>query len=163
MSEFGSTHFWKLENTDRDLEAVKATGIEGKVGSGAKKSLDGEEVKQILMADPRLNRDLEDEFIPWVQENFPDGNVVLQQDGAPAHTAWATQVFLSPDANSLDYAFWPQIESKACKLCPPNIAALKAAVNQEWVGMDEDSVVKVCQAFTKCLMAIVTANGGYIE
>ncbi|QQP41342.1 Uncharacterized protein FKW44_015680, partial [Caligus rogercresseyi] len=29
---------------------VKATGIERKVGSGAKKSLDGEEVKQILMA-----------------------------------------------------------------------------------------------------------------
>ncbi|QQP31570.1 Uncharacterized protein FKW44_025207 [Caligus rogercresseyi] len=30
---------------------VKATGIEKKVGSGAKKSLDGEEVKQILLAD----------------------------------------------------------------------------------------------------------------
>ncbi|QQP58469.1 Hypothetical protein FKW44_003799 [Caligus rogercresseyi] len=41
MSEFGSKRFWKLENTDRDLEAVghqqgtvykvKATGIEKKV------------------------------------------------------------------------------------------------------------------------------------
>ncbi|QQP56183.1 Uncharacterized protein FKW44_000765 [Caligus rogercresseyi] len=31
---------------------VQTTGIERKVGLGAKKSLDGEEVKQILMADP---------------------------------------------------------------------------------------------------------------
>ncbi|QQP34811.1 Putative transposable element, partial [Caligus rogercresseyi] len=91
-------------------------------------------------------------FIPWVRENFPDGNVVLQQDGAAAHTAWATQVFLgqdidfwaktcgpqSPDANPFDYAFWPHIESKACKLRPSNITALKAAINKEGAGMDED-------------------------
>ncbi|QQP34777.1 Putative transposable element [Caligus rogercresseyi] len=62
-----------------------------------------------------------------------------------------------------DYAFWLHIESKACKLCPPSIAALKAAVNQEWTSMDEDIEVKVCQAFRKRLMAIVAANGGYIE
>ncbi|QQP39553.1 Putative transposable element [Caligus rogercresseyi] len=121
---------------------------------------------------------LRTKFIPWVQENFPDWNVVLQQDGAPVHTARATQVFVgqemdiwtkdlwppqSPDANPLDYVFWPHIESKACKLCHPNIATLKAAVNQEWAGMDEDFVVKICQAFRKRLMAIVAANGGYIE
>ncbi|QQP58389.1 Uncharacterized protein FKW44_003690, partial [Caligus rogercresseyi] len=33
----------------------------------------------------------------------------------------------SPDANPLDHAFWPHIESKTCKLRHPNIAALKAA------------------------------------
>ncbi|QQP41491.1 Uncharacterized protein FKW44_015888, partial [Caligus rogercresseyi] len=73
---------------------------------------------------------LRTKFIPSVQENFPDGNAMLQQDGAPAHT------------------------SKVCKLRYPNIAALKATVNQEWTGMDEDFVVKVCQAFRKHLMAI---------
>ncbi|QQP39374.1 Uncharacterized protein FKW44_020241 [Caligus rogercresseyi] len=48
----------------------------------------------------------------------------------------------STDANPLNHAFWPHIESKVCKLRHPNIAALKAAVNQEWAGMDRDFVVK---------------------
>ncbi|QQP51434.1 Hypothetical protein FKW44_012800, partial [Caligus rogercresseyi] len=37
---------------------------------------------------------LRTKFIPLVRENFPDGNVLLQQDGALAHTARATQAFL---------------------------------------------------------------------
>ncbi|QQP49407.1 Uncharacterized protein FKW44_010067 [Caligus rogercresseyi] len=56
----------------------------------------------------------------------------------------------SPNANPLDYAFWPHIEFKPCKLRHPNIAALKAA----------DFVAKVCQAFRKRLMAIAAANSG---
>ncbi|QQP57112.1 Putative transposable element [Caligus rogercresseyi] len=136
-------------------------------------SLDGEEVKQILMSDPLKSirahaadyiEILRNQFIPWVWDNFPDGNVVLQQDGALAHTAWATQAFLGQEMDfwakdfPLDYAFWPHIESKACKLRSPNIAALKAAVNQEWAVMDEDFV-----AFRKRFMAVVAANSGYIE
>ncbi|QQP34593.1 Uncharacterized protein FKW44_022532 [Caligus rogercresseyi] len=31
----------------------------------------------------------------------------------------------SPDANTLDYVFWPHIDSKACKFRSPNITALK--------------------------------------
>ncbi|QQP51133.1 Putative transposable element [Caligus rogercresseyi] len=93
-------------------------------------------------------------------QNFPRGNVVLQQDGAPAHTEmdfWAKDLWppQSSDANPLDYAFWPHIETKACNICHPNIDALKAAVNQEWAGMYED--------FVKRLIAIVAANGGHIE
>ncbi|QQP57998.1 Putative transposable element, partial [Caligus rogercresseyi] len=159
---------------------------ERKVMSGAKKSLDGEEVKQILMSDALKSirahaadyiEILSTKFIPWVRENFPDRNVVLQQDGAPAHTAWATQAFLGQEMDFWANDLWPpeprrqpiglrllaNIESKACKFRSPNITALKAAVNQEWAVMDEDFVVKVCQAFRKRLMAIVAANGGYIK
>ncbi len=63
---------------------------------------------------------LESNFIPWVKANFLNGNMVLQQDGAPAHMAKKSQEFLkasmdfwskdmwppySPDANPLDFAF----------------------------------------------------------
>ncbi|QQP34722.1 Putative transposable element [Caligus rogercresseyi] len=84
----------------------------------------------------------------------------IRRDGLLGQGLVASQ---SPDFNLLDYAFWPHIESKACKFRSPNITALEAAVNQEWAVMDEDFMVKVCQAFWKLLMAIVTANGGYIE
>ncbi|QQP51212.1 Uncharacterized protein FKW44_012488 [Caligus rogercresseyi] len=63
MSEFGSTRFWKPRKTPTEISRqlgisrptvykVKATDIEKKVGSGANKSLSGEEVTQILMTDP---------------------------------------------------------------------------------------------------------------
>ncbi|QQP58099.1 Putative transposable element [Caligus rogercresseyi] len=63
---------------------------------------------------------LKTKFLTWVRENFPDGNVVFQQDGAPAHTTltalnwlkkhvefWPKDMWppYSPDANPLDYAF----------------------------------------------------------
>ncbi|QQP52994.1 Putative transposable element [Caligus rogercresseyi] len=66
---------------------------------------------------------LRTKLIPWVRENFPDGNVVLQQDGAPARTAWATQAFLGQEMDSLAKDLPASIA--------PNIAALKAAVNEE--------------------------------
>ncbi len=86
-------------------------------------------------------------LIPWVQKNFPDGAVVLQQDRAPARTSNKTQNFLhnhchilqfwtktrwppySQDANPLDYAFSPHIEGEACRRCHSNIATLKASKN----------------------------------
>ncbi len=49
-------------------------------------------------------------LLPWVEANFPDNNVVLDQDGAPAHTARVTQWFLQDHI-----AFWgnlPQMPSK---------------------------------------------------
>ncbi len=39
----------------------------------------------------------EDKFIPWVTGTFQDGNVVFQQDGAPAHTAKTVQDFLASE------------------------------------------------------------------
>ncbi|QQP36556.1 Putative transposable element [Caligus rogercresseyi] len=92
----------------------------------------------------RLNRDPED-------QNVPSGNVVLQQDGAPAHTEMDFWARLPTPWTTL----LAHIESKACKLRPPKIDAL----NQEWAGIYEDFVSGL-QGFQKRLMAIVAVNGG---
>ncbi len=44
-----------------------------------------------LNADDYVNM-LKTNLIPWVADNFPDGNVVLQQDGDPAHTSNKAQI-----------------------------------------------------------------------
>ncbi|QQP49269.1 Putative transposable element, partial [Caligus rogercresseyi] len=106
---------------------------------------------------------MQEKFLPWVQEKFPYNNVVLQQDGAPAHTAKVTQEFLSPDANPLDYSFWVQVESKACTVRHPNVEALKTAVDEEWNKMTTDYIKRTCSTFRKRIEAIIAANGGYIE
>eukprot|EP00096_Caligus_rogercresseyi_P015643 TRINITY_DN8118_c0_g1_i2.p1 TRINITY_DN8118_c0_g1~~TRINITY_DN8118_c0_g1_i2.p1 ORF type:complete len:163 (+),score=37.01 TRINITY_DN8118_c0_g1_i2:301-789(+) len=121
---------------------------------------------------------MQEKFLPWVQENFPYNNVVLQQDGAPAHTAKVTQEFLgqhmqfwskemwppqSPDANPLDYSFWVQVESKAYTARHPNVEALKTAVDEEWNRMTTDYIKRTCSTFRKRIEAIIAADGGYIE
>jgi len=121
---------------------------------------------------------LEDKFLPWVRTNFPDGNVVLQQDGAPAHTANVTQKWLqenipfwpknlwppySPDANPLDFSFWVHVESKACSIRHANVEAMKASVNEHWDAMSEDFIRSTCRAFRRRIEAIIGANGGYID
>ncbi|QQP36693.1 Putative transposable element [Caligus rogercresseyi] len=111
-------------------------------------------------------------------KNFPDGNVLFQQDGAPAYTALTAQNWLkkhvefrpknmrppySPDANPLDYAFWPHVQSKACTLRHANVEAMKAFVNEHWTSMSMEYITKTCQAFRRRLEAIVMADGGYID
>ena len=123
-------------------------------------------------------KSLEDKLLPWVQANYPDMNVVFQQDGAPAHTSKKAQAWLednipfwsknlwppySPDANPLDFTFWVHVESKACKVRHPNVEALKAAVNQHWEAMSKDYILKGCQDFRIRLEAIIDAKGGYIN
>ncbi len=44
----------------------------------------------------------------------------------------------SPDANPLDYAFWPHIQSLGCGVGLPNIATLKASVDDHFDRMSED-------------------------
>ncbi|KAF2358387.1 Tubulin/FtsZ GTPase domain [Trinorchestia longiramus] len=55
------------------------------------------------------------------------------------------------------------IEAKACHVCHPNITALKASVDWEWMTMIMDYVVKTCKTFRRRLEAIIAADGGYIE
>ena len=68
----------------------------------------------------------------------------------------------SPDANPLDFSFWVHVESKACRLHHPNIEALKTSVDEHWDSMSEVYIRTTCQAFRRCLEAIIAAKGGYI-
>ena len=124
---------------------------------------------------------LETKLLPWIKQNFPDGNVTLQQDGAPAHTSRRTQKFLSeqkehfrfwsktmwppysPDANPLDFSFWPHVENKACRRRHPNLEALKSSVNDVWDNLNPDYIRNTSEAFHKRIEKIIDAKGGYIE
>lgn len=53
---------------------------------------------------------LSEEVVPWVEEQYPNGRMIFQQDGAPAHTSKVVQDFcldMFPD-------FWPK------ELWPPS-------------------------------------------
>lgn len=122
---------------------------------------------------------LRSHVLPWLQHHYPDNGFVLQQDGAPPHTANSTQNFLreagvqfcpktlwppsSPDLNPLDFSIWARIELEACAKCHSNVTALKASIRKAWGNMDREYIMKVCSSFRPRLEAVVAAGGGYIE
>lgn len=117
--------------------------------------------------------------LPWLKANFPDGNFVLQQDGAPPHSANSTQKFLrdaginfwpktlwppsSPDLNPLDFSIWARVEAEACAKSHSSVEALKTAISRTWSKMDGEFIAKVCRAFRPRLQRVISADGGYIE
>ena len=101
--------------------------------------------------------------IPWIRRNYPKGNYVWQQDGAPAHKPIKTQQYLekhtaehwpkmfwppsSPDLNPLDYSVWSVIEAKACAKPHGSVEDLKTSIRTAWTSMSKEYVVKTCKAF----------------
>ncbi len=116
---------------------------------------------------------------PWLDENYPQGNYVWQQDSAPAHKSKICQAFCkdnfakfwpstmwppsSPDANPLDFAVWGFIESKACATPHRNTSDLKASITKEWEDMPVAFLTKTCRSFRPRLEAMVKAEGGHFE
>ena len=95
---------------------------------------------------------LADKLVTWINNSFDMSFVtlVLQQDGAPAlapnrlqhflqeqnSSLWAKNMWppFSPDANPLDYAFWPHIKARVCNVCHPNSTTLDQNIRRS--GMD---------------------------
>lgn len=118
-------------------------------------------------------------ILPWLKANYPAGNYVWTQDGAPAHTSKKAQVFCqvnmadywpsdmwpssSPDLNPLDFAVWGVLERKANHTPHPNVDSLKVAIKAEWDNLSEDFIVKSCGAFRRRIEAVIGENGGHIE
>ena len=116
---------------------------------------------------------------PWLDETYPDGNYVWQQDSAPAHASAETQDWCrrkladfwpkelwppnSPDLNPLDYGIWGYMERKACATSHPNKESLRAAICREWDDMPESYVANTCKSFRGRVEAVIAASGGHIE
>ena len=112
--------------------------------------------------------------LPWLKTNYPDGNYVWTQDGAPCHTAKKVQKFCktnfadfwppsSPDLNPLDFAVWGVLEQATNKTSHHNLESLKAAIKTEWANMSDRFVVDSCKSFRRRIEAVIANNGGHIE
>jgi len=148
-------------------------------------SSDGKRMPPIFFAkDEKCNAEvyyklLRYKVLPWLKRNFPAGNYVFQQDGAPAHTAGKVQKFLSnsfadfwpadlwppssPDLNPLDYFWWSVIEKEVNSTPHRNVDSLKAKIVEVWDNYPANTIIKACKSFRHRLEAVVAANGSYIE
>jgi inhibitor of nuclear factor kappa-B kinase subunit alpha len=117
--------------------------------------------------------------LPWLKANYPNGDYVWTQDGAPCHTSQKIQKFCetnmanfwskdfwppsSPDLNPLDYFWWGAIETHTNATPHPNIESLKATITKVWTNYPEEAVRRACEIFRRRVEAVIEAEGGHIE
>ena len=118
-------------------------------------------------------------ILPWLKANYPAGNYVWTQDGAPAHTSDKAQKFCSlnmanfwdktfwppssPDLNVLDFAVWGYLERLTNKTPHKNVDDLKASIMKHWDEMSADFLVRSCASFRRRVEAVIAVEGGHIE
>ncbi len=114
--------------------------------------------KGLRVGTPEYLHVLQTAVKPWIDQNYPEGGYVFQQDSAPSHKAKETQQWCkvnfdrfwpwtswppsSPDLSPLDFGVWGNVERVACATPHQNVDELKAAVEKEWAEMSEDFVIK---------------------
>ncbi|KAI6658659.1 hypothetical protein LOD99_11004 [Oopsacas minuta] len=100
---------------------------------------------------------------------------IFQQDGAPAHTANSTQIWLqhnfpgfiqktewpsySPDLNLMDFAIWSILETNACAKSHTSVECLKRFLTSEWNKIPQESIRAAVGAFCGRLRAVVKKRG----
>ena len=110
---------------------------------------------------------------------FNNGPFIFQQDGAPAHTANTSQIWLrenifgfitkeqwppsSPDLNPMDFSIWAILEARACAKSHNNLGALKTSLIREWEKIPQEVLRAAVEVFPTRLRRVVEKKGGYIE
>ena len=101
--------------------------------------------------------------LPWLKKNYPQGDYVWTQDGAPCHTATKVREFCgnkfadfwakdfwppsSPDLNPRDYAVRGVLEARVNKTFHPNTESLKTDIKEAWTDLSDDFIVSSCRSF----------------
>ena len=116
---------------------------------------------------------LADIVVPFMQDNFLEGNGILQQGGAMPHTAIVTPQFIadnnisqlnwalmSPDMSPIEHV-WDELKRKvyARPHHPANVQQLEYAVIEEWNAIPPAFIAKLVQSMRHRCVALINAPG----
>jgi hypothetical protein len=109
-----------------------------------------------------------------IEALYPDG-WVLQQDGAPPHTACDTRRYLamnkitvlqwppySPDLNPIENV-WELMKRRVEMMSKRTLAEWKAAIYEVWEGLSHEYLNKLMRSMTSRLSACIAAEGAKIK
>lgn len=117
--------------------------------------------------------------LPFVDKEFPNGDFIYQDDGAPCHRATATQQWkdfhfgkralaprewapYSPDRNLIEHC-WAMIKQDVDQRQPTTLKTLRKAINFGWDLVTPQYLQKLFASQRKRDQAIIDADGGHTE
>lgn len=126
---------------------------------------------------------LEKQFIPALMSRHLLGRAILQQDGAPAHTAIATRTLLdkhfpdrwvgkfgplqwpprSPDLTSCDNALWGIIKSSIKKKKVEGREQLREAIVRAFTELDRSTLEKIHERSWRRIVLCTVVDGEQVE
>jgi len=118
-------------------------------------------------------------LLPDIRHKSGRHNFILQQDGAPSHTAANTVAFLkkenlqfiepeaspnSPDLNPVYYAVWGALQQRVyLRRQFASVDELKTALTLEWGRLSQRFIDKSIDEWRQRLQAVVRNTGAHIE
>jgi hypothetical protein len=117
--------------------------------------------------------------MPFIATEFPDGDFIYQDDGAPSHRAAATQQWkdfhfgrkallprdwapYSPDRNLIEHC-WAIIKQEVDRRQPTTLKTLRKAINAGWDLVTARVLENLFASQRKRDQQIVDADGGHID
>lgn len=117
------------------------------------------------------------------RQNIPWGEVIFQQDGAPAHYARLVRDYLnivfpnrwigrggplpwpprSPDLTPLDYFLWGFLKDKVFRTVPANLQEMKTRIEENCLIPDDQMFTNVRESFEKRILSCIHENGKQFE
>ena len=117
--------------------------------------------------------------LPWINSLPGNQAMILQQDGATAHTAkmvqawskdnfksfWSKELWppFSPDLNPMDFGIWSILERKACAVSHSNVEKLKRKFKESWAKIESETIRATCDQDISRLRRVIIEKSGYIE
>lgn len=118
---------------------------------------------------------LEENLLPFMENEMPLRGSLLQQDNARPHTAMSTQRWLrnkninclewppqSPDLNIIENV-WKVLKDRAAKRKPGTLQELKDILIAEWRGLSEDFAKKLMESLPRRMIDVIKAKGHHIK
>lgn len=117
------------------------------------------------------------------RQNIPWGEVIFQQDGAPAHYARLVRDYLdlvfpnrwigrmghiawpprSPDLTPLDYFLWGFLKDRVFRTAPADLQEMKTRIEEYCLIPDEQMLTKVRESFEKRILFCMHESGKQFE
>ena len=128
-----------------------------------------------VTANVYVNAVLQPIVVPFMRQNFPNGNGIFQQDNATPHTARLTARYLnqtnvntlpwpalSPDMSPIEHV-WAVLKKRIERRQnpPQTLQELRVAAVEEWQNIPQQEIGRKINSMRRRCTTLVNANGGH--
>lgn len=175
----GPTRVWRKPGTRYNIENLTPTVKHGGGGIMVWGCFSAKGLGPLVRIEGKMNHKdyiniLEDNLLPFIQENYPTNHYKFQDDNAPVHTAknvkkWMSEKGLilledwpsqSPDLNPIEH-LWDELGRRLKNRFehPKNLGELENFLRQEWEQIPREKYLNLIDSMPRRIEECIANNG----